>query len=116
MVYRVFQYRLYPSKPQARLLTSTLETCRHLYNDCLAERKAAWETEHRSVTKVEQLRHVKERKATNPYAKGVHSHILQVAVADLDKAFGAFFRRVKSGEADPGYPRFKGRHRFSSFG
>ena len=34
---------------------------------------------------------------------------------DLDKAFQAFFRRVKAGET-PGYPRFKGRDRFDSFG
>jgi len=87
-----------------------------MYNDLLAERKEAWENEQRSVTKFEQMRHVKERKATNPYAKTVHSHILQVTVADLDKAFAAFFRRVKSGLEDPGYPRFKGRHRFDSFG
>jgi putative transposase len=31
----------------------------------------------------------------------------------LDKAFAAFFRRVKAGE-QPGYPRFKGRDRFDS--
>jgi len=40
---------------------------------------------------------------------------LQVAVTDLDKAFQAFFRRVKAGER-PGYPRFKGNNRFDSFG
>jgi putative transposase len=40
---------------------------------------------------------------------------LQVVVADLDKAFQNFFRRVKAGET-PGYPRFKGRDRFDSFG
>jgi putative transposase len=67
------------------------------------------------VGKVEQLRHVKERKAENPYAAGVHSHILQLVVTDLDRAFAAFFRRVKAGET-PGYPRFKGKHRFDSFG
>ena len=36
-------------------------------------------------------------------------------VATLDKAFQAFFRRVKAGEK-PGYPRFKGRNRFAGFG
>jgi len=36
-------------------------------------------------------------------------------VADLDRAFRSFFRRVKAGEK-PGYPRFKGRDRFDSFG
>ena len=34
---------------------------------------------------------------------------------DLDKAYQNFFRRVKLGE-EPGYPRFKGKNRFDSFG
>jgi putative transposase len=40
---------------------------------------------------------------------------LQVVVQDLDKAFQAFFQRVKAGET-PGYPRFKSRERFDSYG
>ena len=112
---KAFLYRLYPSRTQERLLDSTLETCRRFYNDCLAERKTAWEEEQRSVGKVEQLRRVKERKATNPWAKDIHSHVLQTVVGDLDKAFDAFFRRVKAG-ATAGYPRFKGRNRWRSFG
>ena len=62
-----------------------------------------------------QLRKVKVEKDTSPYAPDIHSHILQNVVADLDKAFQAFFRRVKAGE-NPGYPRFKGRNRFAGFG
>jgi len=38
-----------------------------------------------------------------------------VVVQYLNKAFDAFFRRVKAGER-PGYPRFKSRDRFDSFG
>jgi putative transposase len=109
---RTYVYRLYPTTSQERTLLATVETCRRVYNDCLAERKAAWEDEQRTVTKFEQLRLVKDIKATNPYAKDIHSHILQVAVADVDQAF---FRRVKTGEK-AGYPRFKGRNRFASFG
>jgi putative transposase len=108
-------YRLYPSKSQQRGLDSTLETCRRWYNRCLAERKDAYEQEGHTIGKYEQLRQVKTYKATNPYAAPVHSHVLQTVVSDLDKAFQAFFRRVKAGE-EPGYPRFKGRHRFKSFG
>lgn len=114
-MFKTFKYRLYPSKAQRKRLDSTLETCRRFYNDCLAERKEAYEIEKRNIGKYEQLKHVKEIKATNPYAKGVHSHILQVVVSDLDKAFQSFFRRVRSGEK-PGYPRFRGRNRFDSFG
>jgi putative transposase len=94
---RTYTYRLYPSKTQARLLSQTIETCRRFYNACLEERKTMWEQEQRTVNKYEQLRQVKVEKAENPYATGVHSHVLQVVVADLDKAFKAFFRRAKAG-------------------
>jgi putative transposase len=112
---KAFLYRLYPSRSQARLLDATLETCRFFYNDCLAERKTAYDERGETIGKYEQLRRVKEHKATDPYAKNVHSHVLQTVVRDLDKAFDAFFRRVKAG-GKPGYPRFRGRNRWHSFG
>ncbi len=114
-MFQVFNYRLYPTASQRVRLESTLETCRRFYNDCLGERMAAYETDKRTVGKVEQLRRVKVHKASNPFATRVPSHVLQVVVADLDKAMQAFFRRIKTGEV-PGYPRFKGKNRFHSFG
>jgi putative transposase len=110
-----FLYRLYPSKPQTRLLEGTLETCRRWYNQCLAERREAYQQRGETIGKYQQLAKVKEQKRVNPYARNIHSHVLQIVVSDLDKAFQAFFQRVKAGQ-NPGYPRFKGRGRFSSFG
>lgn len=110
-----YQYRLYPTKSQRKLMESTIETCRRFYNDCLAERKEAYEERKENIGKFAQLRKVKVLKETNPYAKNIHSHVLQIAVADLDKAFQAFFRRAKANEK-AGYPRFKGKDRFDSFG
>jgi putative transposase len=112
---KAFQYRLYPTKMQERMLSSTLETCRRWYNTCLAERKTAWEERKESIGKFAQLRKVKDLKRENEYAAPIHSHVLQIVVQDLDKAFQAFFRRLKSSET-PGYPRFKGKDRFDSFG
>src|SRR3954468_25024482 len=114
-MFKAFVYRLYPSKSQRARLESVRETCRHFYNARLAERKDAYEQRGEKITKAVQLRKVKVEKDTSPYAADVHSHILQVVVADLDKAFQAFFRRVKAGEK-PGYPRFRGRNRWRSFG
>lgn len=113
---KAFQYRLYPSKAQERKLEATRITCQKWYNELLAERKTAYEQRGERVGKYEQLRRVKDHKATCPWAKEVHSHVLQVVVADLDKAFQAFFRRVKAGAEEPGYPRFRSRTRFDSFG
>jgi putative transposase len=114
-MHKTFQYRLYPSKAQERKLDAARETCRHWYNDLLAERKTAYEERKATIGKYEQLWRVKVHKASNPWAAEVHNHVLQVVVADLDKAFQAFFRRIKSGEK-AGYPRFRGRNRYASFG
>lgn len=112
---KTFQYRIYPTNPQRKAMEQTIETCRSFYNDCLAERKNAYEERGESIGKYAQLRKVKDLKASDPFAKVIHSHVLQIVVTDLDKAFQAFFRRVKAGET-PGYPRFKGKDRFDSFG
>lgn len=114
-MFKAFVFRLYPSRSQQRRLEAVRETCRHFYNDLLRQRKDAYELHGVSITKAEQFRRVKVEKDTSPYAADVHSHILQNVVADLDKAFQAFFRRLKAGEK-PGYPRFKGKNRFAGFG
>ncbi len=114
-MFKAFVYRLYPSKSQRKRLEAVRETCRHFYNDCRRERKEAYEQRGETISQTVQLRKVKIEKATSPYALDIHSHILQNVVADLDKAFQAFFRRVKAGE-NPGYPRFRGRNRFAGFG
>lgn len=103
------------SKSQARRLDSIRETCRRWYNKCLEERKTAWEERKERISRFDQIHKVKEHKAINHWATTIHTHVLQTVVDDIDRAFQAFFRRVKAGDA-PGYPRFKGRNRFSSFG
>jgi putative transposase len=47
-------------------------------------------------------------------AKALFCQVLQDVVLRVDRAFQAFFRRVKAGET-PGYPRFHGRDRYHSF-
>jgi hypothetical protein len=37
-----YTYELRPTEAQDAALTATLDTCRHLYNRALAERKDAW--------------------------------------------------------------------------
>ncbi len=111
---RTYQFRLYPTTPQATTLTQWLTTCRKLYNTSLAERKDAWHTHQHSVSYYEQATHLKVDKQTNPFLKGVHSQVLQDTLRRLDKTFKHFFRRIKKGE-NAGYPRFKGKYRYDSF-
>src|SRR5215213_9867124 len=112
---KTFKYRLYPRPAQAKNLFKILACARNFYNMCLSERKWAWELEQRNVSRIDQQHQIKHYKATFPQSKQVHTHVLLVVTHDIQKAFDAFFRRVKSGEK-AGYPRYKGRNWFNSFG
>jgi putative transposase len=111
---KTFKYRLYPSPTQERQMFQGLNICRHFYNMCLEECKLAYQLEGRSVSKSDLEKLAIRYRQTFPQAQSVFSQTLQTVVDDLDKAFKAFFRRVKNGEK-PGYPRFKSRNRFHSF-
>jgi putative transposase len=112
---KAFKYRLYPTSQQEETLFWTLARCRELYNAALAERKEAYRMSGKSVSYYEQKRDLPEIKAEirQEYQR-IHSQVLQDVLLRLDKAFKAFFRRLKHGE-EPGYPRFQGRNRYDSF-
>ena len=114
IVRKSFQFSLRPTKKQARALQTQLDECRWLYNELLSQRKLAYEELNVSLTKYQQsmlLPLLKEERST---LGQVHSQVLQNVVDRLDKAFEAFFRRCKAGEK-PGFPRFRGMHRYNSF-
>ncbi len=112
---KAFKYRLYPTKQQEETLFWTLARCRELYNAALAERKEAYRMSGKSVSYYEQKRDLPEIKSEiREEYQQIHSQVLQDVLLRLDKAFKAFFRRIKSGE-EPGYPRFQGRNRYDSF-
>jgi putative transposase len=84
-----------------------------VYNRVLALRKNAWEKEQKHVGYYETKKMLPVWKQEYPSLKNVHSQVLQDVVTRVDKAYRAFFRRVKSGEK-PGYPRFKQFGRYDS--
>lgn len=88
-------------------MTEQLRLCRNLYNAALQERRDAYRKAKKTVTGYDQMKYLTEIKAALPEYAGVYSQVLQDVLKRLDKAFKAFFRRVKAGQT-PGYPRFKG--------
>lgn len=91
-----------------------LETHRRLYNTCLGQRKYAYEADKRTLKYTEQSEWFKLERGVNPFFARLNFSSAQDTMRRLDKAFVAFFRRVKSGEK-PGYPRFRGQDRYDSF-
>ena len=133
---KAFKFRLYPNKTTEKQLYHVLNRCRELYNAGLSERKDAYQQYQRTII-IEgsertvaatmtagrvikpmsfyiQKRDLVEIKEERPEYRDIASHVLQDVLNRLDKAFAAFFRRVRQGET-PGYPRFKGRNRYDSF-
>jgi putative transposase len=111
---RVFRYRLYPTKLQEQQLLWTLGELRVLYNSALDMRMKAFKETGKSPSCYDQMAMLKEVRGRCPELKGIHVHLLQDALTRLDRSYRAFFRRVKAGEK-PGFPRFKGRGRYSTF-
>jgi putative transposase len=113
-MFRAYKFRLEPNVNQLRELEIALETHRRLYNACLEQRKTAFETEKKAVKYIDQSAWFKAERGTNSYFARLNFSGAQATMRRLDKAFTAFFRRVKAGEK-PGYPRFKSRDHFDSF-
>ncbi len=108
---KAFKFRLFTSRLQEQTLDTMLETHRRLYNLALRERRDVYEVEERSVSYGEQSGRFKETRKVLPSFAATNFSSAQATLRRLDKAFKAFFRRVKSGGA-PGYPRFKPEGRF----
>ena len=113
------QFRIYPTKNQEVKLISTLNTCRHLYNDALAERRdqakfnkliSYWQLfpwgQPEWINYYDQQRDIGRSKTE--HQKKVYGHLLQNVLRRVERSFKNFFRGA-------GYPRFQGRNRYDSF-
>ena len=114
-VCKAYKYRLMPTLAQEQALESVLSRCRMLYNVAVEQRKIWWQRgQGVGASYYQQKRELPDLKAACPEYADVHAHILQDVILRVERAFQAFFRRVKAGET-PGYPRLQGRGRYNSF-
>jgi putative transposase len=111
---RVYRYRLYPTRAQDERMRWTCERLRELYNAALEERREAYRRQRASLSGYGQMTELRAVREARPEYADIHAHLLQDAVTRLDRAYQAFFRRIKSGER-AGFPRFRGRGRYTSF-
>ena len=109
-----YKYDLRPSKAQHRRLSEICESQRLLYNLCLEQRINAWKNEKKSISCFDQFKLVTELRKQPEYSC-IPANIQRATIKRLDEAFKGFFSRIKRGEK-AGFPRFKGRDWWSSFG
>jgi putative transposase len=110
-----FRYRLLPRMSQHRALEAILESQRQLYNAALEERIGAYRKAGISLTYFDQTRGLTEWRSSDPEARGLPANLQRATLKRLDEAYKGFFRRIKQGGV-PGFPRFRGKGWFDSFG
>jgi putative transposase len=111
---KTFTYKLAPTPAQAQALERIVWRCRDRYNTALERRRPWWgRGQGVGATSYQQKAELPDLKAVCPGYAAVHAQVVQDVLLRLDRTFQAFFRRVKAGET-PGYPRFRGRGRYTS--
>lgn len=97
-----FKYRLYPNKGQEILIQKTFGCCRFVYNQTLAHRKELYETEKKTMSKIDCNNFVNQNlKKEYEWLKEVDKFALTNSVYNMDSAYQKFFKE------HAGYPKFK---------
>lgn len=103
---KAHRIRINPTPEQADQMWRACGIRRSAWNWVLAEYKAQYE----AGSKPKFADVVKKYRRERPeWTSEFGAYVYDTATRDLQKAFDAFFRRVKAGEK-PGYPRFKSRY------
>ena len=114
---KAYKFRIYPSDAQIRVLESTLNVCRSLYNAMLQQRIYAYKSGKKANYNSQQDE-IPELKNAFPEYRGVHSQVLQDVARRVDKAYDNFYRRIREknngSRIKAGFPRFKSKDRYNS--
>jgi putative transposase len=113
---RTYKYPLRPSAEQRRTFGQWLGLCCGLYNAALEQRITWYRRAGKSVTYSQQTAELTELRRAEPDYEALPVAVARSPLRRLDRAFKAFFRRVKSKAAKAGFPRFRSRSRYDSFG
>lgn len=125
-----YKFRLLLTSSQHAELATILEAQRRLYNDALAERIDAYQRSRLEVDRglrakpqtitffdqTHSLTAIRQDPLTRDEFTRLPAKVQRWTLKRLDDAYKAFFRRVKAGVGKAGFPRFRGRDYWDSFG
>src|SRR4051794_14810856 len=111
-----YRYRLLTSKRQHRALREICEEQRLLYNAALEERIDCYRKTGKSISYVAQCNSLTICRRDIPGFSILPLNLQRWTLRRIDEAFAGFFRRAKSRRGRAGYPRYRSKHRWDSFG
>ena len=97
---KAYKYRIYPTREQIEIIDENIEKCRQVYNKLLALKKGAYKKDKTNLSRKDLYKQMKGNKE-------MHSQVSQNVADRITKAYSNFFRRVKQGAKEKGFPRFK---------
>lgn len=107
-VIKGYKYRIYPNEEQKVQINKTFGCCRFVYNHFLAMRIELYKTKQKSMSKTECNNYCNQKlKKEYPWLKEVDKFALTNSIYNLDNAYQNFFREIKKGNANQGFPKFK---------
>ena len=106
-----FQYPVYPTKTQETTLLGWFDHLCELQNSARHDRLVAYETEGVFVSLSEQQTLLTQAREKYDDFRAVPQDFQNHTLRRTDKAFAAFRKRCKNGDAKKGYPRHKKRVR-----
>jgi putative transposase len=107
-----YEYRLYPRQCQQTGLDRLLDQAREVYNTAVQQCRNAYAATSKHQTALSQWPYFRDWRNAFDDVK-LNASSVQHILRRVDKAYAAFFRRLKA-KATPGHPRFKGKERFNS--
>ena len=110
-----YRFRLLPSKAQHRALERVLELQRQLYNAALEERIGAYRKAAKTLTYFDQCKGLTELRRSDQEWADLPVSLPRATLRRLHDAYRGFLSRVRIGDK-PGFPRFRGKGWFKSFG
>lgn len=107
IILRAYKYRIYPNKEQETLINKTIGSCRFIYNHYLAKKIELYKNDKQIFTYKSCAGDLKKLKIEYNWLCEVDSISLQQSLRDLDRAYQNFFRKIKKGDKELGFPKFK---------
>lgn len=111
-----YRYRALPSKRQHAALAWICDQQRGLYNAALEERIDCYRKTGKSISYIDQCKSLTLCRRALPEMGALPVNLQRWTLKRLDEAFVGFFGRVKARAGKAGFPRFRGRGRWHSFG
>jgi len=112
-VHLTHEHKVKPTGGQRRRLFDVKEEDRRVYNKALEQRIRRYKEDGESVTLYDQMKTLTKVRAKRPKIAAGHAVRQRGPLKRLDRAFQAFYRRVKAGET-PGFPKFKAKKHWNS--